>query len=136
MCEDSETLCVCAAGGIITTISKKWSLLIINKLGIMGRLRFNDLMAELEGVSPKTLSDTLKELHGENLVNRESFSEIPPRVEYFLTEDGVGLRAAVIPLLRWASERDIQEAGLCEERCRRRKCNPGGKPCRKMKGPA
>ena len=134
MCEDSETLCVCAFGGILTTISKKWALLIINKLGTSGRLRFNDLMAELEGVSPKTLSDTLKELQEEHLVGREAFSEIPPRVEYFLTDEGIGLRKAIIPLLRWASDRDVQDAGQCEERCKRRKCFPNGKPCRKLKG--
>jgi DNA-binding HxlR family transcriptional regulator len=58
MCEDSETLCVCAFGGILTTISKKWALLIINKLGVSGRLRFNDLMSELEGISPRTLSES------------------------------------------------------------------------------
>lgn len=134
MCEDSETLCVCAIGGILTTISKKWALLIINKLGTKGRLRFNDLMAELDGVSPKTLSDTLKELQEERLVRRESFSEIPPRVEYFLTDEGVSLRKAIIPLLRWASEWDIQEAGVCKDRCRRRKCYPEGKTCKKLKG--
>ncbi len=58
MCEDSESLCVCAFGGILTTISKKWALLIINKLGVMGRLRINDIMSELEGISPRTLTET------------------------------------------------------------------------------
>lgn len=133
MCEDSETLCVCAFGGILTTISKKWALLIINKLGVSGRLRFNDLMSELEGVCPKTLSDTLKELQKDGLIGRESFSEIPPRVEYFLTEDGVTLRKAIVPLLKWASDRDAVNKGRCETVCRRRTCHPKGQPCRKMK---
>jgi DNA-binding HxlR family transcriptional regulator len=131
MCEDSETLCVCAFGGILTTISKKWALLIINKLGVSGRLRFNDLMSELEGISPKTLSDTLKELQAEGLIGRESFSEIPPRVEYFLTDDGSELRKAIVPLLRWASDRDNQNGDRCELVCRRRTCHPKGNPCTK-----
>jgi len=131
MCEDSETLCVCAFGGILTTISKKWALLIINKLGVSGRLRFKDLMSELEGISPKTLSDTLKELQEERLIDRESFSEIPPRVEYFLTEEGAGLRRAIVPLLRWASDRDNQNGDRCEVICRRRTCHPKGTPCAK-----
>ena len=131
MCEDSETLCVCAFGGILTTISKKWALLIINKLGVSGRLRFKDLMSELEGISPKTLSDTLKELQEERLIDRESFSEIPPRVEYFLTEEGAGLRRAIVPLLRWASDRDNQNGDRCEVICRRRACHPKGTPCAK-----
>ena len=131
MCEDSEALCVCAFGGILTTISKKWALLIINKLGVSGRLRFNDLMSELEGISPRTLSETLKELQGERLVDRESFSEIPPRVEYFLTEDGSDLRKTIIPLLRWASDRDNRNGDRCDTVCRRRTCHPKGTPCNK-----
>lgn len=131
MCEDSETLCVCAFGGILTTISKKWALLIINKLGVSGRLRFKDLMSELEGISPRTLSETLKELQEARLINRESFSEIPPRVEYFLTEDGSELRKVIVPLLRWASDRDNRNGNRCEEVCRRRTCHPKGMPCSK-----
>jgi DNA-binding HxlR family transcriptional regulator len=131
MCEDSETLCVCAFGGILTTISKKWALLIINKLGVSGRLRFTNLMSELEGISPRTLSETLKELQEEQLIERESFSEIPPRVEYFLTEDGSELRKAIVPLLRWASDRDNRNGNRCEVICRRRTCHPKGMPCNK-----
>ena len=131
MCEDSENLCVCAFGGVLTSISKKWALLIINKLGVSGRLRFNDLMSELEGISPRTLSETLKELQREHLINRESFSEIPPRVEYFLTEDGSELRKAIIPLLRWASDRDNRNGDQCDVVCRRRTCHPKGMPCSK-----
>jgi len=128
-------LCVCPLGGILMTISKKWALLIINKLGVTGRLRFNDLMSELEGVSPKTLSDTLKELQKDGLIGRETFSEIPPRVEYFLTDDGITLRTAIVPLLRWASERDAVHQDRCETVCRRRMCHPKGLPCnRKIEG--
>ncbi|MDI6718263.1 MAG: helix-turn-helix domain-containing protein [Methanomicrobiales archaeon] len=134
MCENSETLCVCPLGGILTTISKKWALLIINKLGTAGRLRFNDLHAELEGISPKTLSDTLKELQTERLVARESFSEIPPRVEYSLTEEGLQLREAIAPLLIWASRRDGLKRVDCEVSCRRRSCTPGGRACTRRRG--
>src|SRR5690606_10347556 len=109
---------VCAFGGILTTISKKWSLLIINRLGISGRLRFNDLMTEFAGISPRTLSETLKELQKERLIGRESFAETPPRVEYFLTEDGAELRKVIVPFLRWASERDNANWDRCEEICR------------------
>ena len=60
---------------------------------------------ELKGISPTTLTDTLKELQREGLIKRENFAEIPPRVEYTLTRDGVQLRKAILPLLRWASTR-------------------------------
>lgn len=129
MCEDSDTLCVCAYGGILTTISKKWALLIINRLGVAGRLRFSDIMAEFDGISPRTLSETLKELQKERLIGRESFNEIPPRVEYFLTEDGIELRKVIVPVLKWASNRDNREGERCEEICRRRTNHPKGLPC-------
>jgi DNA-binding HxlR family transcriptional regulator len=106
MGEEEEHLCICPLEGIIDVISKKWALLIINALGNEGKLRFNSLMEYLGRISPKTLSDTLKELQAEGLIKRESFAEIPPRVEYSLTEDGVELRKSIIPLLKWAAKRN------------------------------
>ena len=99
MHEEGDHVCFCPLEGVIDVISKKWALLIINAIGNYGRLRFNSLMQELSNISPKSLSDTLKELQAEDLIRRESFSEIPPRVEYSLTRDGDELRKAIIPLL-------------------------------------
>ena len=101
----NEVVCYCPLEGVIDVISKKWALLIINVVGNYGSLRFNKLMEELHGISPKTLADTLKRLQNEQLLKRESFAEIPPRVEYSLTEDGLGLREAVVPILKWAATR-------------------------------
>jgi len=63
-------------------------------------------MKELGNISPKTLSDTLKILQAEGLIKKETFNEIPPRVEYSLTEDGKELRKVIIPLLEWAAKRN------------------------------
>jgi DNA-binding HxlR family transcriptional regulator len=98
----TQVVCLCPLEGIIDIISKKWALLIINEIGNHKRIRYNDLMKEIEGISPKTLSDTLKDLVNHKLVKRESFNEIPPRVDYTLTKDGEDLRHAIIPLLQWA----------------------------------
>jgi DNA-binding HxlR family transcriptional regulator len=106
-----EHICFCPLEGVIDVISKKWALLIINAIGNCEKLRFNDLTKELGGISPKTLSDTLKELQTQGLIKRESFAEIPPRVEYSLTKDGVQLRKSIIPLLRWAATRGEGEKG-------------------------
>jgi DNA-binding HxlR family transcriptional regulator len=100
-----EQTCICPLKGIIDVISKKWALLIINALGNYGKLRFNKIMETLNGISPKTLSDTLKDLQTEGLIKRESFAEIPPRVEYSLTNDGAELRKSIIPLLEWTANR-------------------------------
>ena len=118
MCENPNQTCLCPLKGIIDIISKKWALLIINTLGNSGKLRFNQIMETLNGISPKTLSETLKELQTEGLISRESFAEIPPRVEYSLTNDGVELRKSIIPLLEWTANREH----VNKERCT--KCPP------------
>ena len=122
MCETDKQTCICPLKGVIDLISKKWALLIINALGNCGKLRFNQIMETLDGISPKTLSDTLKELQAEQLIKRESFAEIPPRVEYSLTFDGVELRKSIIPLLEWTANRH----GVDKERCNQ--CPPKMRP--------
>jgi DNA-binding HxlR family transcriptional regulator len=116
MCEKTEQTCLCPLKGIIDVISKKWALLIINAIGNSKRLRFNQIMETLNGISPKTLSDTLKDLQSEGLIERESFAEIPPRVEYSLTKDGAELRKSIIPLLEWTANREHVDKTRCD-RC-------------------
>ncbi len=74
-------------------------------------------MQRLDGISPKTLADVLKDLRKENLIHREPFSEIPPRVEYSLTEDGKQLCEAVLPLIQWAEKRDTIDKHRCRASC-------------------
>ena len=75
--------------------------LVVNAIGNRGKFRFSRMMQELKGISPTTLTDTLQELQREGLITRESFAEIPPRVEYSLTKDGAQLR-----------KRDTSSAGM------------------------
>jgi DNA-binding HxlR family transcriptional regulator len=117
MVGDSIRLCVCPLEGVIDTISKKWALLIIHVLGNGQRLRFNGLMRELAGISPKTLADTLAALQEEGFVGREAFAEIPPRVEYFLTGDGRELWGAILPLLEWTMKREHISPQDCAPGC-------------------
>jgi len=56
--------------------------------------------------TPSTLTSMLKELQKEDIISRETFNEIPPRVEYTLTKRGKELRVAIIPLLKWATKKD------------------------------
>ncbi len=95
----------CPIQGVIDVVSKKWSLLIVAVLGNTSKMRYNDILSELKGISPKTLADTLKRLHDAGVVSRQSFNEIPPRVEYSLTRDGEKLRDAIIPVINWAVDR-------------------------------
>ena len=109
-CDDRDKgeneICLCPIGGIINVISKKWALLIISTIGNNKKLRFNKIMENLGNISPKTLTDRLKELEKTGLIRREVFAEIPPRVEYSLTHDGIELRDSMIPLMEWASKRE------------------------------
>ena len=113
MNKNEHQTCLCPLKGVIDVISKKWALLIINTLGNYGKLRFSQIMESLQSISPKTLSDTVKDLQNEGLINRESFAEIPPRVEYTLTTDGAELRKSIIPLLEWTANRSTNDKEWC-----------------------
>src|SRR5688572_3471157 len=97
--------CTCVVGGVIDLIGKKWTMCMVVTIGNRPGIRFNQLQGLLDGISPRTLSDTLKSLESEGLVSREAFAEIPPRVEYRLTAEGRKLLEAVAPLMAWASSR-------------------------------
>ncbi|TAK19461.1 MAG: transcriptional regulator [Nitrosarchaeum sp.] len=101
----SNAICLCPLDGIIEIIGKKWTLLLINEIGNHRSLRYNDFLEELKGISPSTLASVLKELQKENIISREAFNEIPPRVEYTLTERGKELRVAIMPLIKWATKK-------------------------------
>lgn len=105
MKDQSNAICLCPLDGVIDTIGKKWGLLIINEIGNHGRLRYNELMSELAGISPSTLASMLKDLEKEKLIEKEVFKEIPPRVEYSLSTRGKELREAIIPLIKWATKK-------------------------------
>src|SRR5438128_12594071 len=78
---------VCPIARTAEIISGKWTLLIIRDLA-SGVKRFNQLERSLHGISPKTLSERLRSLEEEGVIIRQTFAEVPPRVEYSLTEKG------------------------------------------------
>lgn len=81
-------------------------------------------MSTLEGISPKSLTDLLKELQKKGLVRREAFPEVPPRVEYFLTDDGRQLCEAIIPLIKWAEKRDDLRQEMYNSTCNNTSYSP------------
>lgn len=89
---------VCPVARTADIISGKWTLLIIRDL-TTGTKRFSELERSLEGISPKTLSERLVALEREGVLNRRTFAEVPPRVEYSLTDKGQAL-AGVIEEMR------------------------------------
>ncbi len=84
-------------------VSDKWKVLIICKLR-QNTLRFNELRRELKGVTQRVLTHQLRELEADGLVTRQVFAEVPPRVEYSLTELGKTLVPVLQHLEIWAEE--------------------------------
>ena len=85
---------------IFSDVANKWAFLIIETLGEQ-TLRFSELRNEIEGISHKMLTQNLRMLERNGLVERRAHPTVPPRVEYTLTEAGQGLRATVDSMCVW-----------------------------------
>lgn len=90
----------------MAVLSKKYALETISIIDAHEPMRFKTLEDHLSDASSKTLSDRLDQLVEEDLVTRTQYEEIPPRVEYELTEDGREFRQHLEPLLDWAKTRE------------------------------
>lgn len=97
----------------------KWKSRIICVLAQEGRLRYSELRGQMVNITDAVLAGALKELAGDGMVRREQFDEIPPRVEYCLTDKG----RSVIPILqsvcRWAGIYRDEDAENALPQCRR-----------------
>jgi DNA-binding HxlR family transcriptional regulator len=93
----------CGLEASLSVIGGKWKILIIWQLASRPR-RFGELRRFVEGVTEKMLIQGLKELEKDGLVSRRDFREIPPKVEYSLTERGVELANVLRPLCEWGAE--------------------------------
>ena len=91
----------CPIAKTLDVIGTKWTFLIIRDLLIEGTMRFSDLLKSMDGISPKTLSLRLKVLEDHEILERKVFPEVPPRVEYTLTEKGKRLEGIFIELKRF-----------------------------------
>ena len=96
----------CPIRNVIDRFGDKWSLLVLYGLWRFNPqpLRFSELHKLMTDCSQKMLSQTLKSLEKNHLVSRKQYAEIPPRVEYCLTELGRSLMPAIAPLLQWSLE--------------------------------
>jgi DNA-binding HxlR family transcriptional regulator len=88
-------------GYTLSIINGKWKLLIIYHLSRNGTVRYNELQRMLGKITYKTLSSTLKEMQNDGLVHRKEYPQIPPKVEYSLTEKGQSLWPIIQETCQW-----------------------------------
>ena len=98
--------CLCPLTGIVETLGRKYTIQIVCAVGFHGTARFSEIEAHFPTASTSTLSTRLEELVDAGLLAREQYDEIPPRVEYALTEDGRELQERLRPVLQWARDRE------------------------------
>jgi len=93
----------CASRVILDRIGDRWTVLVVVALAD-GRLRFSELRSRIEGITPKVMTQTLRALERDGLIPREVFAEVPPRVEYELTDLGRDLLAPIDAVRIWAEQ--------------------------------
>lgn len=92
----------CVVERTADVIGGKWTTLILRDL-LQGTRRFGELRASLGSVSPKTLTDRLRELERDGIITRTVYPEVPPRVEYKLTDKGKALRPVIDAMAAWGA---------------------------------
>lgn len=89
-------------------IGKRWNFRVLWELRTHKNMRYNEILANLRGISPSTLAETLRYLEKQSLIRRARYGKSPPfRVEYSITESGIALIVASSPLIKWAIKRTI-----------------------------
>lgn len=113
LCEKSKVMAdvkaeylACPIRQVVSRFGDKWSLLVLYMLHTSeaGVLRFNELRRQMTDCSQKMLSQTLKNLEQSHLIHREVYPEVPPRVEYSLTDTGKSLMPVLNALIAWGKE--------------------------------
>jgi DNA-binding HxlR family transcriptional regulator len=99
-----EAATTCPVARALDVVGEKWSLLILRDLLRKGPLRFQDLQAGVEGVTPSVLSARLKSLEASGIIEAELYNAHPPRYQYRLTDKGKALGPVLQALHRWGEQ--------------------------------
>ena len=93
----------CPVATTVQLIASKWKLLIIRNL-LVRPWRFNELQKSLDGISQKVLTDSLRSMENDGIIKRTVYAEVPPRVEYSLTETGKSLEPVLDAMKNWGED--------------------------------
>ena len=102
--EKNSIIEICPVRNVIARFGNKWALLVVLVLSENRNCRFNSLTRLIPDISARVLSSTLKTLEADGLVARKVYSEVPPKVEYSLTETGESLVPIILELTAWAQK--------------------------------
>jgi DNA-binding HxlR family transcriptional regulator len=97
-----EELPECPVATTVALIGSKWKLLIIRNL-LQRPWRFNELKKDLDGISQKVLTDSLRSMEEDGLITRTVYPEVPPRVEYALSDLGLTLKPVLDSMVAWGN---------------------------------
>lgn len=100
---EKEQLPACPVETTLSLIGSKWKVLILRDL-LLGTKRFGELKKSIGHVSQKVLTNQLREMESQGLVNRKVYAEVPPRVEYSLTDLGLSLKPILDAMWNWGEE--------------------------------
>ena len=98
-----EEVPACPVATTVQLIGSKWKLLILRNL-FMRPWRFNELRKDLEGISQKVLTDSLRALEEDGIITRTVYPEVPPRVEYALSPLGQSMKPILVAMEEWGTE--------------------------------
>ncbi len=93
---------ICPIRNVISRFGNKWSLLVLLVINEGQTVRFNELGRMIPDISTRVLSGTLKTLEADGLISRKVYAQVPPKVEYTLTDSGRSLIPPVMQLIDWA----------------------------------
>lgn len=105
-----KTLLACPVETTLSLISDRWKVLIIRDL-LSGTKRFGELRKSVGNVSQKVLTANLRSMEEDGLLTRRIYAEVPPRVEYTLTETGMSLKPVLDAMMTWGEEYKRRNGG-------------------------
>jgi DNA-binding HxlR family transcriptional regulator len=94
----SDQIKCCPIDNTFKIVGKKFTIHILRNITLLNQSRFNQFLASIEGINPKTLSIRLKEMEKSGLIKRKVFNETPIRIEYSITEKGMALKPIIMQM--------------------------------------
>lgn len=102
--EIPSIVATCPIRNVVARFGDKWSLLVLLVINEAGIVRFNELGRMIPDISTRVLSTTLKTLDADGLIDRKVYAQVPPKVEYTLTDTGRSLIPLIMQLTEWAQQ--------------------------------